>query len=44
MIAKLLCAIGLHLTGRSGQSCMHNVNVCSHCKRDVWFFFREERP
>lgn len=41
-LIRLLCVIGIHLRGRTGQSCLHDITVCSHCKRDVLFVWKDD--
>lgn len=38
---RLCCAAGVHLRGYSGQSCLHNITVCKHCRRDVLFVLKD---
>jgi len=39
---KIMCFLGLHWTGRSDQSCMHNISVCAKCKKDVLWLINDE--
>lgn len=41
MLIKALCFFGIHLKGKTGQSCMYNITVCSYCEKDVLFVWKD---